>query len=171
MPADDARRTLPPVDAATLFETARGLVYRWSLAHGLRHEQALDVVQETFTRLLGARPVFGTEAAQIAWLRRTASNLAVDHWRKSTPLPLVDHASSGRADLVELEESRRRLGDALRTMPENQRLALLAKIVEGRTFSRVASDLGVSVPTAKTHVARALARVRDAFERHSGAPA
>ncbi len=41
-----------------------------------------------------------------------------------------------------------------------QRLVVIAKTVESLTFARIAADLEVSIPTAKTHYRRAIDTLR-----------
>jgi len=163
MPAHDpASAHGSPRSLGELFDAHRALVYRWALAHGLRHDAALDVVQETFSRMLLARPQCPCEAAQVAWLRRTASNLAVDFRRSARSRertlhdPEVGHSSAAPS----IDEHRARLAAAMASLSELQRLVVLAKTVEGATFKQIGEDLDIAVPTAKTHFARALAALR-----------
>lgn len=155
----------PARPAGELFTAYRALVYRWACAHGLRHDAALDVTQEAFARLLASAPRCPTEASQVAWLRRTSSNLSIDSRRLPRPCPLAQeplhheppHAEPGR------------LAPAMRALTEAQRLVLLAKAVEGLTFAQVAAALEISIPTAKTHYARALRTLRECLH-HQGVP-
>lgn len=148
-----------------LFTAYRALVYRWACAHGLRHDAALDVTQETFARLLASPPRCPTEASQVAWLRRTASNLSIDTRRLSRPRPLA--AEPVHHDSPHAEPGR--LAPAMRALTEPQRLVLLAKAVEGLTFAQIAAALEISIPTAKTHYARALRTLRECLP-HEGVP-
>jgi RNA polymerase sigma-70 factor (ECF subfamily) len=153
----------PPREIGALFVSHRARIYRWALAHALTHEQALDVTQETFARMLAARPLCAGEGAQIAWLKRTASNLAVDARRRSKPPRLVpapmSRAEGSPMDDADREKLRRAIGD----LTELQRLVLMEKAVEGLTFAEIAAQLGIAVPTVKTHYARALNTVRSAM--------
>lgn len=48
----------------------------------------------------------------------------------------------------------------MQSLTEMQRLVLVAKAVEELTFAALADDLGISIPTAKTHYRRAIDAVR-----------
>ena len=50
-----------PTDVAALFETHRARVYRWARAMCGRHDDALDVVQEVFLRMLKRPPELPTK--------------------------------------------------------------------------------------------------------------
>lgn len=162
---DHHARLSPARPAGELFAAYRALVYRWACAHGLRHDAALDVTQETFARLLAAAPRCPTEASQVAWLRRTASNLSIDTRRLSRTRPLAAEPSHHEPPQAEPG----RLALAMRALTEPQRLVLVAKAVEGLTFAQVAAALEVSTPTAKTHYARALRTLRECLH-HEGVP-
>lgn len=156
-PVDQHTPLSPARPAGELFTAYRALVYRWACAHGLRHDAALDVTQETFARFLASSPRCPTEASQVAWLRRTASNLSIDTRRLSRPRPVAAeplHQETPHEEPV-------RLAPAMRTLTEPQRLVLLAKAVEGLSFAQAAAALAISIPTAKTHYARALRTLRE----------
>lgn len=129
---------------------------------GLSHDEGLDVVQEAFSRMMIAKPVCPSEGAQLAWLRRTASNLAVDTRRgPRARVVRLPEALRGRESPAEPDDAERaRLRAGVSSLTELQRLVLLAKVVDGQTFAQIASDLGVAPATAKTHYARALANLR-----------
>ncbi len=156
----------PPRSADELFARHRGLVYRWAHAHGLSHEQSLDVVQESFARFIAAPPGCASEGAQLAWLRRVASNLAADQHRSrgreaGARVQLPPHPAPGEDP--DLESHRRGLLHAMCSLPERQRMVIIARLVDELSFPAIADELGLSVPTVKTHFVRALRSLRNAM--------
>jgi len=150
-------------DIATCFRTYGPRVYRWAYGLARRPADAADVTQQVFARMVRSAPRFSSEAEAIAWLRRVTEQVVVDHWRA---------AASGRtrvlpADLPALEplrldeETRQSVREALLRLSAQQRLVVLAKVCDGLTFRETAAELGISVPTAKTHYLRAIAALRD----------
>jgi len=145
------------------FRAHRARVYRWARAMCGRHEDALDVVQDVFLRMLRSRPALPSPAATIAWLRRVTSRVVIDRWRR---------AAVRRTDFAEVSpptpdetlaagELRAQVRAALESLSEQQRLVVIAKCYDRLTFQQIAAELGVSPSTAKTHYVRALAAVRD----------
>jgi len=53
------------------------------------------------------------------------------------------------------------IAGALAVLTDAQRSVLIAKVYDGQTFAQIAADLGVAVPTVKTHYLRAVRAVRD----------
>lgn len=120
------------------------------------------MVQEAFARMIASRPLCPGEGSQLAWLRRTASNLSIDTHR--SPRSHVRRLPEGivRAPVPDAMEDthRARLRAAVASLSELQRLVLLAKVIDGMTFVQIAADLGVAPATAKTHYARAISSLR-----------
>lgn len=163
-----------PLDPESCFLAHRATVYRWAAALGADHSTCHDIVQDAFLRLLRAAPVFETGAAQTGWLRRVTTNLVVDHRRARSRQVLgsaAEHraAASGSKD-PDAEAAARALDD----LSEMQRLVMTCKLCDNLTFAQVADELGLAVPTVKTHYLRALSAIRDRLgvqvpKRRSGA--
>ncbi len=156
-----------PTDVAAHFEAHRARVYRWAYALCGRHEDALDVVQEVFLRMLKRPPELLSIAAGLAWLRRVTSRVVIDRWRAESSRDAVRREHLPHAAAEESPESRElaeRLRAAIETLSEQQRLVLMAKTYDRETFQQIADELGIAVPTAKTHYLRALSAVRARLE-------
>ena len=129
-------------------------------------DAAEDIVQEGFLRL--ARHAGKIEAVDRApaYLRSIVLNLARDHNRRGL-VSLRHHATSGREIDVELDdavgdqlvrtEEHRRVIEAVRQLPARQRDCIALRYFEELPIERIASTLGVSVNSVKTHLRRAMA--------------
>ena len=154
---------LTNADIQAAFEAHRARVYRWAFGLCRRHDEAADAVQETFTRMIQARPALRSEAETVGWLRRVAQRVIIDRWRAarirgshesnvprfvtSDPTDLGDEIAAMRAAMLELSPQ--------------QVLVVMAKFYDEQTFEQIASELGISTPTAKTHYLRAISALRD----------
>ncbi|MFO0861303.1 MAG: sigma-70 family RNA polymerase sigma factor [Phycisphaerales bacterium] len=154
-----ASGTSPPLSPAESANRDRALVASWCRAHGAGSETAADITQDVFVKLVAIAPEFECRAAQVAWLRRVTSNACVDAFRKSRPLSLVREPTAHISESVS-DEERRALRDAVASLSEAQRLVLVAKAVEQVTFAELAADIGVAIPTVKTHYRRAIDALR-----------
>lgn len=149
-----------PLPAAHSAERDRPLVLAWARAHGIQGDRCDDVAQEVFLRLIKSSAAFPCRAAQVAWLRRVTSNLCVDLLRQTQPLNASFERSAPGSSASITPEERRVLTTAIQSLTEMQRLVLVAKAVEEVTFASLADDLGISIPTAKTHYRRAIEALR-----------
>jgi len=153
-----------PLDVETCFRTQRARVYRWAYAMCRRHDDALDVVQDVFLRMLDRRPLLANPAAAVAWLRRVTGRVVIDRWRAESARAArqASHVpTASPADAVEARELADLLHAALESLSEQQRLVLMGKCYDQMTFQQIADELGIAVPTAKTHYLRALSAVRE----------
>ncbi|HEX8001685.1 MAG TPA: SigE family RNA polymerase sigma factor [Mycobacteriales bacterium] len=100
-----------------------------------------------------------------AYARTTLARLAVDRWRalrrRPPHLALVDDDRA--ADPTNAAADRVALLGALRTLPARQRAVLVLRYYEGLSEADIATALGCSAGTVKTHAARGMARLREAF--------
>jgi RNA polymerase sigma-70 factor (ECF subfamily) len=152
-----------PTDVAALFETHRARVYRWAYAMCGRHDDALDVVQEVFLRMLKRPPELPTVANAVSWLRQVTARVVIDRWRAESSRGAATRDYLPPAHAQESPESRElaeQLRSAIETLSEQQRLVMMARTYDRMTFRQVADELGIAVPTAKTHYLRALSAIR-----------
>jgi RNA polymerase sigma-70 factor (ECF subfamily) len=164
------------IDAGAAFVRYRGRVCRWACAMGCTHEQSLDAVQEVFLRLVRTESRPTSERALPAWLRQTTARVVVDVWRAGTSREERERAAmssrlTGTAPLDPASEhdasdAARIVRQSLRELSEQQRLVLVCKTVDGLTFAQISQELGIGVPTAKTHYLRALEAIRGRLAEH-----
>jgi RNA polymerase sigma-70 factor (ECF subfamily) len=167
-------------------ESFNQLVTRWerpiyALAYRVigREEDARDVVQETFLRAFRALPGFKGQAKFSSWLYRIALNLCRDWIRRQKRTPVV--AAPEGVDIVELAAdqgptesiedlvARKRLSvavaDAMRSLPDEQRTAIILKEYHGLTFQEIADPQGCPLSTVKTRLYQGLNVLRRRLDR------
>lgn len=165
-----------PGAVTAIFETYRDDVYQWALKVLGSHHDALDTVQEVFLKWFSqARSNLPEHPRR--WLRRTTVNRAIDtirarkHPASRFDLPGFKEAPSTPSDqlqILEKDEFRADLAEALKRLTESQRMVLVAKEFEGLSFAQVAVELNMAVSTAKTHYIRALKALGDALRTRWG---
>lgn len=142
------------------------------------HATAMDLTQETFVRLYSSRKSYKPTAAFSTYLFHIASNLARTQarWRKRHPtVPMVDESGDLRHESVDSHPSPDELADlhersalvnqAIATLPEDQREALLLFSVEGMSQAEVATVLGCSSKAVEVRVYRARQTLREALAK------
>ena len=132
---------------------------------GDAHE-ALDVAQEVFVAAYRALPAWRPEAQLFTWLYRTTLNLCAKRLRtRGRMLPMADRVGENvaapaaepgdRADLAQA------IDEALDDLSDKQREVFLGCHEQGLTLDEVASRLSIAPGTARSHLHRALATLRD----------
>ena len=162
------------------------LILRWerpiyALAYRvLGHEEdARDVCQDTFLRAYRALPGFKGQAKFSSWLYRIALNLCRDWIRKQRRAPVsqmpedVDPSEigvdTGPVESIEDLVARRELSaiveDAMQSLSEEQRTAIILKEYHGMTFQEIADMQGCPLSTVKTRLYQGLSQLRRHLER------
>ena len=151
-------------------------VYHIALRMTGNEEDAFDLSQETFLKAYRTLKSFRGEASFGTWLYRMASNLCVDFLRKkkrrgaSSLVSLDEEEAPGRPrelpDLryepqneLERKETREKLRAGLRKLPEEQRLILVLRDVEGLSYQEIGDVLRLELGTVKSRIYRARARL------------
>ena len=152
------------------FESAKPQIYRWAYRLLRNHQDALDATQSVLMKALQGLPL--DRARQDAWMRRVTINHCFDILRRHRELPgNWSAASRDRGPAAECEDAERRdrICDALQQLTAIQRLVLLAKTYDDESFEAIASSMGISASSVKTHYTRAVRKMRDLLTGKHGA--
>jgi RNA polymerase sigma-70 factor (ECF subfamily) len=133
--------------------------------------EAEDVAQEAFLRVWQKASAWRSGDARFStWLYRVVVNLCLDRRRKKTMVPLEaagdpsDPAPSVELKLVE-DQRTRIVTEALATLPDRQRTALVLTYYEELSNIAAAEVLGVSVSALESLLVRARKALRAELER------
>lgn len=161
-PVADTQRAL----LTLLFNKYRGAL----LSHLTRlvrsPEDAAELVQETYLRIMSRAQLAEFESIARAYLFQTATNLARDHFRRqrwrahepleSVPEPEAPRTSSSPEELALWGEAMESLGAALRAMPEATRAVFTRARLDNRSYADIARELGISVRTVERRMSEAM---------------
>ncbi len=160
---------------AALMDTHQQYVFQlgWRLV-GSR-EDAMDLTQEVFERLLKSLSKLDPQPSLRPWLRRVTINtclkslervdLRQNKQQNYTDTPhFAAHASGGHQDTVAEEVQARltlaRVAEGLDQLTRPQRLVLVLKALEGMSYEGIAEVLAMPVGTVKSHLSRARRELR-----------
>jgi RNA polymerase sigma-70 factor (ECF subfamily) len=134
------------------------------------HDRAQDVAQEAFVKVHRALASYDLSRDFASWLYRIVLNLAIDHKRRmerdrSVPTDKVEELVDARRVAIEDEERAatvERVEKVLAGLPEEYRIPLTMKDVDGLSVEEVARILDLSYSTVRwrLHKARTLFRER-----------
>lgn len=138
---------------------------------------AEDVAQEAYLAAVGGAASLRDPGRVEAWLMRITKNIAVSHRRRrmrcrpdsriSSPV-----ATDGLLRDAPIDEVRapdpppdavRSVQEALDDLPEPLRRTYVARVLEGRDWTDIAAEQGVTPSCVRTRVSRTWRRLRDAL--------
>jgi len=131
--------------------------------------QAEDIAQEVFLRAYAHFGQLRNSPTSGGWLKTVATNLALNHlqryrrrWRLFSEISSGDDARDPEppaqdSPLAELgaQQQQALLEDAIRTLPADQRTALVLYHFEELTYQEISGRLGASLAKIKTDIRRA----------------
>lgn len=174
--------TLFPSDETLMQATADGdlaafeqLVVRhqqsvWRTAYRMLgcQDEAEDVAQQAFLRILEARERYRPQATFRTYLYRIVVRLCLDHLRKNRPalaehlLP-VDDRTSAQQQMADKEQARA-VQQAVAGLPAKQRSAVVLRYYEGLSGREIAA----AMDTTHKAIERRLARARETLRKRLG---
>ena len=149
-------------------------LYRTALRMTRHPEDAEDLVQETFLRAFRFIETFKQGTNLKAWLFKILTNTFINQYRKAARQPQVDYLEDdeefllyrkarepGSPPLSESAEEaalnqlgRAQIIDAIESLPEPYRLAVILVDVEGFSYQEIAEMTDVKVGTVMSRISR-----------------
>ena len=140
-------------------------------------EAAEDCGQEAMLRIWRSLESYRGDCALESWVYRIAANCCMDYLRKKkrdksvSMEPMQEQGfdppdtSPGTEEQAVAADERQRLREAIASLPEDQREALVMTQLERIPYEEAARSLGVSEGTVKSRVNRAKARLKEILSR------
>ncbi len=185
----DARKTIHAVEAAPvataqagsagidmvgLFRAEQSSLYRTARRYLRNPEDAADVVQDAFARLLQAR-AGTTIRTPAAYLQRIVRNLLRDRFKRAKARMTFCDVTTCEAQAmsvpaeqgwaIEAEQLAIGYAEAVASLPSKTRAVFLLHRVDGLRYREIAAQLGITTATVEYHMARALLQLDRALNR------
>jgi RNA polymerase sigma-70 factor, ECF subfamily len=150
-----------PAAFESLFRRHEAEVFRWIVRIVRDAGAAEDVLVEAFLRAYRGRARFDPSRSFGAWMRRIATNAALDQLRtarREARWSATDERTPAPAGPdPELATS---LALAFRKLPPRLQVVATLALVEEQPYAEIADALGLPVGTVKSRVFRAIRRLR-----------
>jgi len=155
-----------------LFRERQGEVYRWIVRIVRDPAVAEELAVETLWRLYRARERIDPRRDCGGWLRRVATNLAIDHLRRSRALePLAfDPPAPAQPDGAAQHQERAAIRECLSELSPRLRVVVRLGLIEEEPYAAIAEALGISAGAVKLRMFRALKILRKKLEQRGVKP-
>jgi RNA polymerase sigma-70 factor (ECF subfamily) len=145
--------------------------------------QAKDLAQEVFIRVWQAAKTYKPEAKFTTWIYRIVTNVCFNELKSARRRKwfsfhrsdedgentieetLSDGAPSAEDLLLEKERSRQ-ISDALQSLPDNQRMALVLKRYDDLSYAEIAQIIGCSVSAVESMLVRAKRTLQEKLKNY-----
>ncbi len=144
-------------------------------------DDACDMVQESFMAAFEGLGGFRGDAAFYTWLYRVAVNKCLAHRRAragkrefavggsdATPLETAGSKAVTPDIMMERLETGEAVQRAIMGLPEDYRVVVVLKDVEGFEYEEIAEMAGIALGTVKSRLHRARLLLREALEPYVG---
>lgn len=138
----------------------------------ISHDDADDILQETFIKIFRSIENFRSESSLFSWIYRIATNQALDFLKKraserncSIEDLQYDRSSHLEADIYfEGDEIQRKFQKAIATLPEKQQLVFNMKYFQEMKYEEISEILDTSVGALKASYHHAVQKIKNYLE-------
>jgi len=146
------------------FRQHRAQVYRFLLRKTGNHHDAEELTQRVFVDAASALAAEqGPPDSLLAWLYAVAERRFIDEVRRRVVarrgIALLPRAEEA-ADRTYPREIAQALEAAIKRLPDDQRVVVVMKVLEGRRFAEIAATLGTTEAACKMRLSRAIAKIK-----------
>jgi RNA polymerase sigma-70 factor (ECF subfamily) len=165
----------------TLYSRHKGPLFRYFIRHGTSHDDASELFQEVWAKIIPAKDRYRPTAKFTTYLYRIAHHCLVDHLRRESrkftgkavatePDDLAADARQEPQAQTAERQTLQRFADAIHALPPEQRDAFILREEGGMKLAEIAAVTGVSRETVKSRLRYAVSKLRDILgneEHHS----
>lgn len=160
---------------AELYEQTYSSVYQSVRAVMKDEDEALDIVQDSYIKGFQNLDKLGDPEKYQAWMKRLASNMAIDYLRKKRPALFTERIDEDGEEIdlrhqddclehmpeevIDRQETTRLMNDILATLSQEQRMAVVMYYYEEMSVREIAHELGCSENTVKSRLKYARSKI------------
>ena len=142
-----------------LFDLYSGKMMAVCYRYSKSREEAEDILQEGFLRVFRKIETYQGTGSFEGWIRKVFTNVAIRHYQKSARLMIVsgidDLEEEPSDDLLDHYFEAEDLMKLVASLPDGYRMVFNLYAIEGYSHEEIAEQLGISIGTSKSQLARA----------------
>lgn len=154
-------------------------IYYTVLQVVMNHDDADDILQDTFIKAYTKLETFDSSYPFYPWLYRIAINTSLNYQKKKARLRAVSldevDGNNNHADLAEspsqmfdVEENElvRNLKIALSKIPDEQRTVFILRVQDDLSYQEISDTMNISIGTVMSRLSRARDKLRNLLQNH-----
>ena len=138
-------------------------VYAFVLSTVKNHDDALDVVQDTYLKIRAAAHLYQPMGKPMAWVFTIARNLSISKIRyrqKNDSIEITDMENDLNFSYVNDQEDQLVLQTALKILSDEETEIILLHAISGFTHREIAKSLGMKLSTVLSKYHRGLKKLK-----------
>lgn len=150
-----------------LYGLTERTMYAFSVSITQNHEEALDLMQDTYVKILSAAHLYKPMGKPLAWMFTITKNLFYTKRKRDKKIMNMDTeiiANSIEFSHLVDSEDKLVLEGVLKVLTEEERQIVLLYAVSGMKHKDIASSLNLKLPTTLSKYHRALKKLRKYLE-------
>jgi RNA polymerase sigma-70 factor (ECF subfamily) len=150
-----------------LYSITERTMYAYSVSLTRDHQMALDLMQDTYVKILSAAHLYKPMGKPLAWMFTIAKNLHYSNTRKekrSIAMEPEEVADDRRFSYITDMDDRIVLEGVLSLLTEEEREIVMLHAVSGMKHKEIAEGLGLNLSTTLSKYHRALKKLREYLE-------
>ena len=152
-----------------LYKTYSRVLFGICLKYSRNQAEAEDSLHDSFMIIYDKIGQFKFKGSFEGWLKRITLNTVLQKYRKDSHLNLVnEEIKQEEAVSVDLEETPIKLNTLLKyiqELPNKYRITFNLYVLDGYSHKEIANELGTSVGTSKSNLARARIILKEKIEQ------
>lgn len=149
--------------AAILYERYKKSLLNFFLYRQNDRENARDLTQQVFLRMLRYRHTYREGASFRTWVLEIARNVFFDYLKQNPTFADLTEVPDISDTYDETNEQEQFLHRALAQLPDQYREVLLLSRFQNMSYEEIGQTLSLSVPNVKVRVFRAIQKLRDLY--------
>lgn len=145
-----------------LYVLTEKTIYAYALSIVRHHEDAMDVVSETFLKIRSAAHLYKPMGKPLAWMFTIARNFAMDHLREQgrySDQEIPEKDFKEEFSFVKYVEDRMVLEIVLKKLTEEERRIVMLHAVSGLKHREIAKALDIPLSTVLSKYKRTLKKL------------
>jgi len=150
-----------------LYALTERTMYAYSVSLTRDHQMALDLMQDTYVKILSAAHLYKPMGKPLAWMFTIAKNLHYSNTKKekrSISMEPEEVADDRRFSYVTDMDDRIVLEGVLTLLTQEEREIVMLHAVSGMKHKEIAEGLGLNLSTTLSKYHRALKKLREYLE-------
>ncbi len=151
------------------------LFYNYAMSVALRYAshnmEAQEITNDAFLKVFTKIALYSDDRSFKGWLRRIVINTAIDYHRKSLKFSHqkdIEEAHSVHTSEATLSRlSEQELLTQVQALPPAYRTIFNLYAIEGYKHEEIAKQLGITIGTSKSNLAKARAKLKEMISLHA----